>query len=137
MGGGVVTREMERGRQKPTENLKAYDFFLRALANLHRATREPIEEALRLVERAIALDPDYAMAIALKARLLYRLKVIGVIAPSDPRLKEAVMLAWAAAEKRHEDPDVLWLAGFVIALAGGDFAGGGGRLEGALAVPLH
>jgi adenylate cyclase len=130
----LLTREMERARQKPTENLKAYDFFLRALANLHRATREPIEEALRLVERAIALDPDYAMAIALKARLLYRLKVIGVIAPSDPRLKEAVMLAWAAAEKRHEDPDVLWLAGFVIALAGGDFAGGAALIERSLAL---
>ena len=130
----LLTREMERARQKPTENLKAYDFFLRALANLHRATREPIEEALRLVERAIALDPDYAMAIVLKARLLYRLKVIGVIAPSDPRLKEAVMLAWAAAEKRHEDPDVLWLAGFVIALAGGDFAGGAALIERSLAL---
>jgi len=130
----LLTREMERARQKPTENLKAYDFFLRALANLHRATREPIEEALRQVERAIALDPDYAMAIALKARLLYRLKVIGVIAPSDPRLEEAVMLAWAAVEKRHEDPDVLWLAGFVIALAGGDFAGGAALIERSLAL---
>ena len=36
------SREMERARQKPTENLQAYDFFLRALANLHRATREPV-----------------------------------------------------------------------------------------------
>ncbi|WGS18721.1 MULTISPECIES: adenylate/guanylate cyclase domain-containing protein [unclassified Bradyrhizobium] len=130
----LLTREMERARQKPTGNLKAYDFFLRALANLHRATREPIEEALRLVERAIALDPDYAMAIALKARLVYRLKVIGVIAPSDPRLEEAAMFAWAAAEKRHDDPDVLWLAGFVIALAGGDFAGGTALIERSLAL---
>src|SRR5260370_40692415 len=109
-------------------------FFLRVLAKLLWATREPFEETRRLVERAIALDPDYAMAIALKARLLYRLKVIGVIAPSDPRLKEAVMLAWAAAEKRHEDPDVLWLTGFVIALAGGDFAGGGALIERSLSV---
>jgi TolB-like protein/class 3 adenylate cyclase len=116
--------EMERARRKPTENLQAYDFFLRALANLHRTTRAPIEEALRLVDRAIALDPDYAMALVLKARLLFRCKVIGFVAPSDPMLGEAVRLAWEAAEKGREDPDVLWLAGFVIALAGGDFASG-------------
>jgi tetratricopeptide (TPR) repeat protein len=62
------------------------------------------------------------------------LKVIGVIAPCDPRLKEAVMLAWTAADKRHEDPDVLWLAGFVIALAGGDFPGGTALIERSLAL---
>jgi TolB-like protein/class 3 adenylate cyclase len=126
--------EMERARRKPTENLEAYDLFLRALANLHRTTRQPIEEALRLVDQVIALDPDYAMAIGLKARLIYRSKVIGFLAPSDPLLDEAVRLAWRAAEKGREDPDVLWLAGFVVALAGGDFAGGVALIGRSLAI---
>ena len=40
--------EIERARRKPTENLDAYDYFLRGTASLYRWTREGNAEALML-----------------------------------------------------------------------------------------
>src|SRR5262249_10881111 len=44
--------EIERAKRKPTENLDAYDYFLRAMANFHQWTREATCEALRLCHKA-------------------------------------------------------------------------------------
>jgi len=52
--------EIERTKRKPTENLDAYDHFLRGIARLHQWTKEANDEALRLFYRAIELDPDFA-----------------------------------------------------------------------------
>jgi TolB-like protein len=48
--------EIERAKRKPTENLTAYDYFLRAMACMYQWTREGNEEALHLFHRAIELD---------------------------------------------------------------------------------
>ena len=45
--------EIERAKRKPTENLNAYDYYLRGMANLNRGTREAVDEALPLFEKAI------------------------------------------------------------------------------------
>jgi hypothetical protein len=54
--------EIERAGRKPTESLDAYDYFLRGMASLHQGTMESIDEALRLLHRAIERDPDFASA---------------------------------------------------------------------------
>ena len=54
--------EIERAKRKPTGSLDAYDYYLRGLASLHRATKEASIEALRLFYRAIELDGDFAAA---------------------------------------------------------------------------
>ena len=41
--------EIERAKRKPTENLDAYDYYLRAMASLYQWTRESNNEALRLL----------------------------------------------------------------------------------------
>jgi adenylate cyclase len=51
-------------RRRP-EDLTAYDFFLRAIQQSHPLTREGLAEALRLVQRALELDPGFAGAAAL------------------------------------------------------------------------
>ncbi len=89
---------------------------------MHGIDRAALTEALRMTEAAIALDPDYAQALAVKARLLYRRMVQRHVPPDHPSVAEGVALARRAASLAPEDPDVLSLAGFVIALAGGDFA---------------
>ena len=48
--------EIDRARKKPTENLTAYDLYLRALP-IHRENFAQNQEALRLLYRAIDLDP--------------------------------------------------------------------------------
>ena len=49
---------------KPTENLQAYDCYLRARAFARRVTRTDLDFALQMYERAIELDPGFAVAYA-------------------------------------------------------------------------
>jgi TolB-like protein/class 3 adenylate cyclase len=116
--------EIERAHRKPTASLQAYDFFLQALAKMHGTDRASMTEGLRLADAAIALDPGYAMALAVKARMLFRRMVQRHVQPGDPCVAEGVVLARRAAALAPEDADVLWLAAFVIALGDGDFASG-------------
>ena len=61
--------EIARAQRKPTENLQAYDYYLRALANIYRFTREANMEALNLTQTANNLDPDFAAPYAQGANL--------------------------------------------------------------------
>ena len=49
---------------RPTENLQAYDFFLRGRSYARRRTRQDFEFALQMFENAVALDPNFALAYA-------------------------------------------------------------------------
>jgi TolB-like protein/DNA-binding winged helix-turn-helix (wHTH) protein/predicted Zn-dependent protease len=46
--------------RKTTENLEAYDYYLRGLAYFVRFTKEANRQARQMYEKAIALDPQYA-----------------------------------------------------------------------------
>ena len=56
-------------RAKPTDDLKAYDFVLRALHYMQRYTREDYAEARDMLLKAIERDPGYARAYGLLALL--------------------------------------------------------------------
>jgi serine/threonine protein kinase/Tfp pilus assembly protein PilF len=49
---------------KPTENLQAYDLYLRGKTYARRLTRQDIDFALQMFENAVSLDPDFALAHA-------------------------------------------------------------------------
>ena len=55
--------EIERAKRKPTENLDAYDYYLRGLAGVHQWTKEGNDEALSNLYRAIELDPNFAVGL--------------------------------------------------------------------------
>src|SRR5258707_11951761 len=52
--------EFERARQKPTEKLDSYDFYLRGAALLHQ--RASVTEAYEFFKKAVDHDPEYAAA---------------------------------------------------------------------------
>lgn len=52
--------EIERARSKRPDNLDAYDLFLRALPHTYANTPAANDEALRLLNEALHLDPNYA-----------------------------------------------------------------------------
>ncbi len=54
--------EQARFGHKPTENLEAYDLFLRGVRNMHRSTQESVARARELFTKAFTLDPNYAEA---------------------------------------------------------------------------
>jgi hypothetical protein len=62
--------EIKRARRKPTESLDAYDLFLRAVALNTSRKKEDNEDALRLLYRAIEIDPRYAAAYALACEIV-------------------------------------------------------------------
>jgi len=49
---------------KPTENLQAYDLYLRGKSYARRMTKQDLEFARQMFEQAIALDPQFALAYA-------------------------------------------------------------------------
>jgi adenylate cyclase len=58
----VTQIEQRRVFTKPTENLEAYDYVLRARPALQRPDRANLVEARTLLRRAIEIDPNYAAA---------------------------------------------------------------------------
>jgi serine/threonine protein kinase/Tfp pilus assembly protein PilF len=57
-------QELEALAVKPTENLQAYDLYLRGKRYARRQTRQDLEFALQMFESAVAMDPSFALAYA-------------------------------------------------------------------------
>ncbi len=60
----LSAQEQEALAAKPTENLQAYDLFLRGKSYARRLTRQDAEFALQMFESAVAQDPSFAVAHA-------------------------------------------------------------------------
>jgi tetratricopeptide (TPR) repeat protein len=115
--------EIERAQRKPTSSLTAFDLYLRALP-LFRKSLADNQEALRLLDNAVTLDPSYSSAYAFAARCYQFQKLMGWVAPNDPRLQEGARLAHLAAELGKDDSEALWMAGLALAQLGGDLEHG-------------
>jgi serine/threonine protein kinase/Tfp pilus assembly protein PilF len=57
-------KEKERIEKKPTENLTAYDYYLRGREYYYRYRKQDNDGAIELFKRALELDPNYALAYA-------------------------------------------------------------------------
>jgi len=57
-------QELEALAIKPTENLEAYDLYLRGKRYARRQTRQDLEFALQMFEKAVVMDPSFALAYA-------------------------------------------------------------------------
>jgi TolB-like protein len=129
----VRAREVEYARRKPTSNLTAYDLFLRALPP-RRDNPAQNEETLRLLGKAIDLDPTFGAAYGLAAWCYEIQAYFGWLPPSDARFKEGIRLARVAAEIGHDDPDAQWMAGLAIATLAGEVAHGAALIGNSLAI---
>jgi TolB-like protein/Tfp pilus assembly protein PilF len=57
-------QEQEAIAAKPTDNLQAYDLYLRGKSYARRRQRQDLEFALQMFENAVILDPNFALAYA-------------------------------------------------------------------------
>ena len=60
-------QEQQELAARPTENLQAYDLYLRGKSYARRLTRQDLEFALQMFENAVTLDPQFALAHAANA----------------------------------------------------------------------
>jgi adenylate cyclase len=65
--GRLGSAEEDRFRRKPPQDMAAFDYLLAGKIHHHRVTKEDNAEALRLLDKAIELDPRFAQAYAWKA----------------------------------------------------------------------
>ena len=106
-------------RRRP-EDLTAYDFFLRAIQQSNPLTREGLAEALRLVHRALELDPGFAGAAVLAGGCHTENVVRNYAIDPQFERKEAVRLMRLALSLDDGDPDTLASAALISALLVGD-----------------
>ena len=111
--------ETTRSAARPTNDLTAYDLYLRAYAMFLSSARQ-FPEARRLMEQAITRDPDYGPALAWAAICCFRLILDGRSEdPAADRLKGADF-ARRALERAGDDPGVLANAAVALAYFGED-----------------
>lgn len=126
------TAEIARSRRKPPDDLNAYDCFLRAVFHLRAMTRASNQEAEKLLETAIGLEPDYASAMALLAWCYCLRPAHGWVASKDREAEAALRLSRTAIDAAPDDPEALCYAGYAQAFFGDDPEGGSVLIDRAL-----
>jgi TolB-like protein len=95
--------EVERIRPRPTESLGAYDLYLRALP--HRSsTCAGNDEVVRLLRRALALDPGFAAAKGLLAGQMVLRVTQGWAGRAKRRRRSATPARWWGRAARTTPP---------------------------------
>jgi eukaryotic-like serine/threonine-protein kinase len=96
--------ERQQLAKRPTENLKAFQYYMQGRAYAHRRTREDLLEAVRYCEKAIEEDRNYALAYGGLADAYTNLGSRGYVAPQEGRRKaeEAAHKALALDENLAE-----------------------------------
>jgi adenylate cyclase len=112
--------EIERAQRKPTESLRAYDYYLRALAASYRLTRETNLEMLELTRAASAIDRQFALPHALGALSFTQRKAFGWSTNIAEEMSETRRLAAQAIELDKDDARVLAMAGFGLCYVVGE-----------------
>jgi TolB-like protein/Flp pilus assembly protein TadD len=106
--------EIERRKHNRPNRLDAYDLLLRAYGLGHEFTVESMTAALDCLDQALAVDPNYAPAMAAAAYCHAQRHFQGWVPQDDAYCAEGVRLAWRAVELAPNDAQVLWMAAFAV-----------------------
>ena len=112
--------ETARSANRPTNDLTAYDLYLRALPKILRLSKDDLGEAAKLLDQAIARDPGYGPALGFAAICHMRMAVDGWAEDLEASRQKAVALAHRALAAAGDDPVVLSNAAYTLAYFGED-----------------
>jgi TolB-like protein len=129
----ILTAEMARSARKRPDSLVAYDFVLRALPLVWSLDRAQSRSAQDLLERALAVEPDYPLALSLAAWCHTQRAVYNWTDALDEERATGLRLAQRAAAISRDDPMVLAILGAAHTVAR-DFRIAGEHLERALSL---
>jgi adenylate cyclase len=105
--------EISRAYAKPTDSLDAYDLYLRGLERHYTRQPSASDTAVALLQRAIQIDPDYALAKALLGDV-YAWRCAAGWGDQEVERASAVKLAREAIASNWDDPDTLRYAAHAI-----------------------
>jgi adenylate cyclase len=117
----LQTAETERSMGRPTTDLTAYDFYLRAHA-MASSSGTQFPEALRLCTQAIERDPRYGSALALGAICYMRACQDGWSEDPEADKHKGADLGRRALEVAGDDPGILANAAEALAYFGEDLS---------------
>jgi TolB-like protein/class 3 adenylate cyclase/Tfp pilus assembly protein PilF len=124
--------EIERVKRKRPDSLDAYDLVLRALPHVYTAMPDGAAKALPLLENAIKMEPDYALAHGLAAWAHEIIFARG--GAHDENRMGATTHAYAAIAHGRDDAMALSLGGFALGLVAHDREAAHQAFEAALAL---
>jgi TolB-like protein/class 3 adenylate cyclase len=122
--------ETARAAHRPTNDLTAYDLYLRAYAL--DLTSAP--EALRLLDQAIERDPHYGPALALAANFHAQRCIAGWSQDPEADCRKGADLARRALRAGGDDPSTIVNAAGPLAFFGDDIGAMMGLVDRALAL---
>jgi TolB-like protein/class 3 adenylate cyclase len=126
--------EIQRSGDRPTSELTAYDFCLRALPHWGSRSHEHTVQALDLLEQAIAIDRHYGPALAWAAICHMTLVRDGWAEEPEISRRKGIDLARRALEAGENDPRILVNAANALATFGEDIGAMIGLVDRALAL---
>jgi TolB-like protein/class 3 adenylate cyclase len=123
--------EIERARQKPTDSLDSYDFFLRGMALVNK---RKFLEAREFFRKAFEQDPEYGAAYAMAAStLMFEQATSGVPLTAEART-DAIRLAHLASRFGSDDAFTLARSAHVLTYLGLEYDRGASMAEQAVAL---
>jgi len=128
----IRSAEMERVKRKRPDSLDAYDLVLQAQSDVYTKMPAPSSKALVLLERALALDPTYALAHAYAAECHHTIFLRAGL--HEENRVASIAHAEAAIAYGQDDSHALSFAGFVIGMDKHDRAGAFAAFDAALAI---
>jgi len=117
----VRQAEIRRASKGSTEKIGCYDLYLRALPALSSGERVELLQARDLLDRAIALDPDYGAALSSAALCRFLIVNFGWSADEAGDRRLSVELAHAAIRVAGDNGEVLTQVINIVAFLEGDF----------------
>jgi non-specific serine/threonine protein kinase len=114
----VTPQEQAQLAAKPTENLQAYDLYLRGRSYARRRTTRDMEFALQMFENAVSLDPNFALAWAAIANGCAHAQYWS--GPGGTYMERAQSASLRAVALAPDIPEVLISQGWIL-YAGGRY----------------
>jgi serine/threonine protein kinase/Tfp pilus assembly protein PilF len=108
----LTPQEQAELAARPTENLQAYDLYLRGRAYARRLTTRDMEFALQMFENAVALDANFAVAWAAIANGCAHVQYWS--APGGTYMERAHSASLRAVALAPELPEVLVSQGWIL-----------------------
>ena len=124
--------EIDLAARRPG-NFSAYELCLRALPLIYSWTQRGSAEALRLVSRALEINPRYGLAATLAGSCHFLNASQGWVADPNSETAEGIRLLRLALSIDPKDPEALSILGRVTAALSGDFDTGKEMVDRAVA----